>query len=274
MLEGNHVMESTMVVDDLVLDASLGSLVRNLQHEFGYTNQDLANRAQISLTTVHNLRNYGFVHGTPLPSPTVIKLVAQVFSIDPLRLWEATGYVDDVQISDLSHSVGVRFHHLNSSARELVLSFLSVVESADEGVVQQDEYSSLGELIRGIQESRGWTNADMARMCGLSMSTIQALRTLEVGEVNMPSIHVLASVARSLGVSTRRVLQLAGYIRNQDLSVLAESIGNRVVALDEDVRAVFIRMLEIISSISLSEGMRLKLDVCEDGGFSCLVVKG
>jgi transcriptional regulator with XRE-family HTH domain len=87
--------------------------------------------------------------------------------------------------------------------------------------------SLLGEYLRAERHTRQWTQAEMARACGMSFGYY---RQLEAGLRPNPGGKTLNRLAVGLGVSVDEVLRAAGITPPPRADLLAEGLPPEVVA--------------------------------------------
>ncbi len=86
---------------------------------------------------------------------------------------------------------------------------------------------SLALQVRQLRKEYHWSQTDLADRIGSTQRTISAIET---GETAMPTKEVLHRLADALQVPETRLLQVAGYIREQS----AENLPGRPVDSELD----------------------------------------
>lgn len=74
----------------------------------------------------------------------------------------------------------------------------------------------LGNFVKERREAKGWSKRRLATEANISHTEVHRI---EIGERQSPSVPVLNSLAEALGVSKEEMLQVAGYIDEDNESV-------------------------------------------------------
>jgi len=96
--------------------------------------------------------------------------------------------------------------------------------------------AAMGEVLRERRKAR---HASLETIAGEARISAPYLLKLERGEVNSPSPRVLARIARGLDLPYLRLMELAGYLDEEDLAVLADRspkphpLANQSLSKDE-----------------------------------------
>lgn len=76
--------------------------------------------------------------------------------------------------------------------------------------------TTLGEFVKERREAKGWSKRRLATEANISHTEVHRI---EIGERLGPSVPVLNALAEALGVSKEEMLQVAGYIDEDNESV-------------------------------------------------------
>lgn len=74
----------------------------------------------------------------------------------------------------------------------------------------------LGNFVKERREAKGWSKRRLATEANISHTEVHRI---EIGERQSPSVPVLNALAEALGVSKEEMLQVAGYIDEDNESV-------------------------------------------------------
>lgn len=68
---------------------------------------------------------------------------------------------------------------------------------------------ALADQIRGLREARHWSQADLARACGLSRAYV---KTIEDGHAKAPSARTIGLLSQGLDIDVVDIMQAAGAV--------------------------------------------------------------
>lgn len=234
-----------------------GQQIRILREERGYTLQELAERAQLSLSYLSEIER-----GSKRPSLKTIDKLAQALDVPRSGLVEDDKQERGLSIGDkirllrkekrlslaeLAQEVGISTSYLSEIERGTVYPSLFILKqlAREVGVpplVLMGYEGSLGHKLRMLRESYGMTQAELARSAGVTAGLIGQI---EQGKVH-PSLKTLEKLALATGVSPCYFLLESGAV-DQLLNTMNPEL--RELLLEPNIQAV----LSLITDLSEAE---------------------
>ncbi|MTI81208.1 MAG: helix-turn-helix transcriptional regulator [Firmicutes bacterium] len=189
-----------------------GERIRSLREERGYTLQDLAKRAKLSLSYLSEIER-----GSKRPSLKTIEKLATALNVPKTQLIEGevtdTGLSlgekiriirneKDLSLQDLADNVGISLSYLSEIERGTVYPALSTLKRVSEGLniptsALMGHEGTLGHKLRSLREEYGLTQAQLANLASVTAGLIGQI---EQGKVQ-PSLKTLEKLAEVMGVS-------------------------------------------------------------------------
>ena len=77
--------------------------------------------------------------------------------------------------------------------------------------------NNLAEYIKDRRLNKGWSKRKLALEAGISHTEVHRI---ENGERKNPSVNILDSLAKALGLPKEEVLRMAGYIEENDIPLI------------------------------------------------------
>ncbi|MBO8138577.1 MAG: helix-turn-helix transcriptional regulator [Desulfotomaculum sp.] len=189
-----------------------GERIRALREERGYTLQDLAKRAKLSLSYLSEIER-----GSKRPSLKTIEKLAAALNVPKTQLIE--GEVTDkgltlgekirilrteknMSLQELADKVGISLSYLSEIERGTVYPALSTLKRVAEGLgvpasTLMGHEGTLGHKLRSLREEYGLTQAQLANLANVTAGLIGQI---EQGKVQ-PSLKTLEKLAEVMGVS-------------------------------------------------------------------------
>jgi len=190
-----------------------GAQIRSLREERGYTLQDLARRANLSLSYLSEIER-----GSKRPSLKTIDKLAAALNVaknhlvegdlaelslslgDKIRLMRTE---KGLSLQDLARRAAISLSYLSEIERGSVAPALSTLKRIAEGLgVPASTFfgqeGSLGQRLKALREEYGLTQAQLANLAGVTAGLIGQI---EQGKVQ-PSLKTLEKLAEVTGVST------------------------------------------------------------------------
>ena len=189
-----------------------GDQIRALREERGYTLQDLAGRANLSLSYLSEIER-----GSKRPSLKSIDKLATALNVSKAQLIE--GDLTDTGLSlgdkirlmrgeknqslqDLANKAGISLSYLSEIERGTVYPALNTLKRVAEGLgvspsALMGQEGSLGHKLKALREEYGLTQARLANLAGVTAGLIGQI---EQGKVQ-PSLKTLEKLAEVMGVS-------------------------------------------------------------------------
>lgn len=189
-----------------------GDQIRSLREERGYTLQEMAKRAHVSVSYLSEIER-----GAKRPSLRTIEKLAGALNVSKTRLIK--GDVTDTGLSvgdkirmlrseknmslqELGDKAGVSISYLSEIERGAVYPALNTLKRiaaclnvAASNLIARE--GSLGQKLKGLREEYGLTQAQLA---GLANVTAGLIGQIEQGKVQ-PSLKTLEKLAEVMGVS-------------------------------------------------------------------------
>ncbi len=190
-----------------------GAQIRSLREERGYTLQDLARKASLSLSYLSEIER-----GSKRPSLKTIDKLAGALNVgknqlvdgdmvelslslgDKVRLMRTE---KNLSLQDLAHKAVISLSYLSEIERGTVYPALSTLRRIAEGlevpastIIGQE--GSLGHRLKSLREEYGLTQAQLANLAGVTAGLIGQI---EQGKVQ-PSLKTLEKLSEVMGVST------------------------------------------------------------------------
>ncbi len=189
-----------------------GDQIRALREERGYTLQDLAKRANLSLSYLSEIER-----GSKRPSLKTIEKLANALNVSKTQLIK--GDITDMGLSlgdkirllrtekgfsiqDLARRAGISLSYLSEIERGTVYPALSTLKRIAAGLevsvssIMGNE-GSLGHKLKALREEYGLTQAQLASLAGVTAGLIGQI---EHGKVQ-PSLKTLEKLSEVMGVS-------------------------------------------------------------------------
>lgn len=189
-----------------------GEQIRALREERGYTLQDLARRANLSLSYLSEIER-----GSKRPSLKTIDKLACALNVAKTQLIE--GDITDTGLSlgdkirlmrseknmslqELAGTAGISLSYLSEIERGTVYPALNTLKRIAEGLgvppsTVMGHEGSLGHKLKALREEYGLTQAQLANLAGVTAGLIGQI---EQGKVQ-PSLKTLEKLAEVMGVS-------------------------------------------------------------------------
>ncbi|MDI6709355.1 MAG: helix-turn-helix transcriptional regulator [Thermoanaerobacterales bacterium] len=189
-----------------------GEQVRALREERGYTLQELARRAELSLSYLSEIER-----GSKRPSLKSLEKLAAALNVTKAQLVEgeprgASLTIGEkirvlrgekgLSLSALAERAGISVSYLSEIERGAVYPSLATLKRLAEelgvpALVLIGNEGSLGHKLRMLREEYGMTQAQLARLAGVTAGLIGQV---EQGKVQ-PSLKTLEKLAQAMGVS-------------------------------------------------------------------------
>ncbi|MDK2889295.1 Helix-turn-helix [Desulfofundulus australicus DSM 11792] len=189
-----------------------GEKIRALREERGYTLQDLARRANLSLSYLSEIER-----GSKRPSLKTIEKLAAALNVPKAQLIE--GDVTDsglslgdkirilrseknLSLQELASRAGISLSYLSEIERGTVYPALSTLKRIAEALEVSPtsimgQEGSLGHKLKALREEYGLTQAQLANLAGVTAGLIGQI---EQGKVQ-PSLKTLEKLSEVMGVS-------------------------------------------------------------------------
>ena len=200
-----------------------GEQIRSLREERGYTLQDLAKRANLSLSYLSEIER-----GSKRPSLKTIDKLAGALNVaktqliegditdsglslgDKIRLMRAE---KSLSLQELSQKAGISVSYLSEIERGTVYPALSTLRRVAEGIgapptALMGHEGSLGHRLKALREEYGLTQAQLASLAGVTAGLIGQI---EQGKVQ-PSLKTLEKLAEVMGVTPCYFIMEAGAV--------------------------------------------------------------
>ncbi|HAG07737.1 MAG TPA: transcriptional regulator [Peptococcaceae bacterium] len=223
-----------------------GEEIRAVREERGYTLQELAKRAKLSLSYLSEIER-----GTKRPSMKALERIAAALDISKHRLIRGEGSKTGLllgqrirlfrgemglSIQELASRAGISASYLGEIERGVVYPSVKILKmlAGELGVpvyVLLGQGSSLGHRLKALREEYGLTQARLARLAGVTAGLIGQI---EQGKVQ-PSLNTLEKIAQALGVSPCYFITESGSV-NQLLETLSPDV--RELLLHPNVQAI------------------------------------
>lgn len=223
-----------------------GEEIRALRGERGYTLQELARRANLSLSYLSEIER-----GSKQPSLRAIEKIARALNVSRSRLVQedppAAGLLlgerlrlircnKKLSVHELAARAGISVSYLGEIERGAVYPSLNTLKRLAEelgvpvnALLGQD--GSLGHRLKTLREEYGMTQAQLAGLAGVTAGLIGQI---EQGKVQ-PSLKTLEKIAHALGVSPCYFIIEPGTV-NQLLEMLSPDV--RELLLHPNVQAI------------------------------------
>jgi transcriptional regulator with XRE-family HTH domain len=189
-----------------------GERIRSLREERGYTLQDLAKRAKLSLSYLSEIER-----GSKRPSLKTIEKLAVALNVPKTQLIEGeitdTGLAlgekvriirneKNMSLQDLADKVGISLSYLSEIERGTVYPALNTLKRVADGLgvpatSLMGHEGTLGHKLKSLREEYGLTQAQLANLAGVTAGLIGQI---EQGKVQ-PSLKTLEKLAEVMGVS-------------------------------------------------------------------------
>ncbi|MBM7854045.1 transcriptional regulator with XRE-family HTH domain [Desulfohalotomaculum tongense] len=189
-----------------------GERIRALREERGYTLQDLAKRAKLSLSYLSEIER-----GSKRPSLKTIEKLAAALNVPKTQLIEGeitdTGLAlgekiriirneKNMSLQELADKVGISLSYLSEIERGTVYPALNTLKRVAEGLgipasALMGHEGTLGHKLRSLREEYGLTQAQLANLANVTAGLIGQI---EQGKVQ-PSLKTLEKLAEVMGVS-------------------------------------------------------------------------
>jgi len=189
-----------------------GEQIRTLREERGYTLQDLARRANLSLSYLSEIER-----GSKRPSLKTIDKLAAALNVARTRLIE--GDLTDsglslgdkirmmraeknMSLQELAQKAGISLSYLSEIERSTVYPALSTMKRVAEGLAVppaalMGHEGTLGHKLKALREEYGLTQAQLASLAGVTAGLIGQI---EQGKVQ-PSLKTLEKLADVMGIT-------------------------------------------------------------------------
>jgi len=223
-----------------------GEQIRALREERGYTLQDLAKRAGLSLSYLSEIER-----GSKRPSLKTIEKLAAALNVSKTQLIK--GDVTDTGLSlgdkirllraekglslqDLASRAGISLSYLSEIERGTVYPALNTLKRIAEGLEVpvssiMNHEGSLGYKLKALREEYGLTQAQLASLAGVTAGLIGQI---EHGKVQ-PSLKTLEKLSEVMGVSPCYFIMEPGAV-DQMLSLMNPEL--REMLMHPNVQAV------------------------------------
>lgn len=213
-----------------------GEKIRALREERGYTLQDLARRANLSLSYLSEIER-----GSKRPSLKTIEKLAAALNVSRAQLIE--GDVTDrglslgdkirimrseknLSLQELADRAGISLSYLSEIERGTVYPALSTLKRIAEALEVpptsiMGQEGSLGHKLKALREEYGLTQAQLANLAGVTAGLIGQI---EQGKVQ-PSLKTLEKLSEVMGVSPCYFIMEPGAV-DQMLSLMNPSCAS------------------------------------------------
>jgi len=234
-----------------------GEQIRALREKRGYTLQELAKRANLSLSYLSEIER-----DSKRPSPKTIDKLANALDVPKTEFIK--GRVDDTNLSigdkirlqraeknlslqDLSHRVDISVSYLSEIERGVVIPALHTLKRiADDLAVPMSflmgQVGTLGYKLKALREEQGLTQAQLASLAGVTAGLIGQI---EHGKVQ-PSLKTLDKLAEVMNVSPCYFIMEPGAV-DELLSIMNPEL--RELLVHPNVQAV----LNLVCSLNQKE---------------------
>jgi len=234
-----------------------GEQIRALREKRGYTLQELAKRANLSLSYLSEIER-----DSKRPSPKTIDKLATALDVPKTEFIK--GRVDDTNLSigdkirlqraeknlslqDLSHRVDISVSYLSEIERGVVIPALHTLKRiADDLAVPMSflmgQVGTLGYKLKALREEQGLTQAQLASLAGVTAGLIGQI---EHGKVQ-PSLKTLDKLAEVMNVSPCYFIMEPGAV-DELLSIMNPEL--RELLVQPNVQAV----LNLVCSLNQKE---------------------
>ncbi len=189
-----------------------GEKIRELREERGYSLQDFAGRASISVSYLSEIER-----GFKKPSLKTLERIAQALNISKTQLVEIDGQEDrlalgervrliredkNISLTELARIVDISVSYLSEIERGNVQPAVNTLRKIAESLEVSPSNligreGSIGYRLRSIREEFGLTQAELAGRAGVSAGLIGQI---ELGKVQ-PSLKTVEKIATVLGTS-------------------------------------------------------------------------
>lgn len=234
-----------------------GDQIRALREERGYTLQDLARRAKLSLSYLSEIER-----GSKRPSLKTIDKLAVALNVSKTQLIEGeltdTGLNlgekirlirndKNLSLQELADKAGISLSYLSEIERGTVYPALNTLKRVADGLnvsttsIMGHE-GSLGHKLKHLREEYGLTQAQLANLAGVTAGLIGQI---EQGKVQ-PSLKTLEKLAEVMGVSPCYFIMEPGAV-DQMLSLMNPEL--RELLIHPNVQSV----LSIICNLNEKE---------------------
>lgn len=234
-----------------------GDQIRAMREDRGYTLQDLAKRADLSLSYLSEIER-----GSKRPSLKTIDKLASALNVLKTQLIE--GDIIDTGLSlgdkirlmrgeknmssqDLAGKAGISLSYLSEIERGTVYPALNTLKRLAQGlgvppssIIGQE--GSLGHKLKALREEYGLTQAQLANLAGVTAGLIGQI---EQGKVQ-PSLKTLEKLAEVMGVSPCYFIMEPGAV-DQMLSMMNPEL--RELLMHSNVQSV----LSLICNLNENE---------------------
>lgn len=223
-----------------------GEKIRALREERGYTLQELARRANLSLSYLSEIER-----GSKKPSLKTLEKLAAALNVPKTQLIEGDVVERGLSLGDkirilrtekklslqeLADRAGISLSYLSEIERGTVYPSLSTVKRIAEALgvpptsIMAQE-GSLGYKLKALREEYGLTQAQLAKLAGVTAGLIGQI---EQGKVQ-PSLKTLEKLAEVMGVSPCYFIMEPGAV-DQMLSLMNPEL--RELLMHPNVQAV------------------------------------
>lgn len=235
-----------------------GQQIRLLREERGYTLQELASRAHLSLSYLSEIERE-----SKRPSLKTIEKLAAALNVSKARLLDGGSGKDgalsigekirvirtekDMSLNDLASAAGISPSYLSEIERGSVYPSLATLkqiarELGVSALVLMSYEGSLGHKLKTLREEYGMTQAQLARAAGVTAGLIGQI---EQGKVQ-PSLKTLEKLAQVMGVTPCYFIMEPGAV-DQMLSMMNPEL--RELLMHPNVQAI----LNMACNLSRSE---------------------
>lgn len=223
-----------------------GEQIRALREERGYTLQDLARRASLSLSYLSEIER-----GSKRPSLKSIDKLAVALNVAKTQLIEGdltdTGLSlgdkirmmrgeKNMSLQELAQKAGISLSYLSEIERGTVYPALSTLKRVAEGLevppaALMGHEGTLGHKLKALREEYGLTQAQLASLAGVTAGLIGQI---EQGKVQ-PSLKTLEKLAEVMGVTPCYFIMEQGAV-DQMLSLMNPEL--RELLMQPNVQSV------------------------------------
>ncbi|WP_066637738.1 helix-turn-helix domain-containing protein [Desulfolucanica intricata] len=223
-----------------------GEQIRALREERGYTLQDLARKASLSLSYLSEIER-----GSKRPSIKTIEKLAVALNVSKAQLVQND--VNDagltlgdkirmlrneklLSLQELSKKACISLSYLSEIERGTVYPSLSTLKKISQGLdvpaaALMGHEGSLGHKLKALREEHGLTQAQLANMAGVTAGLIGQIEQCKV----QPSLKTLEKISEVLGVSACFFIMEPGAV-DQMLNMMTPEL--RELLMDSQVQAV------------------------------------
>jgi len=234
-----------------------GEQIRALREKRGYTLQELAKRATLSLSYLSEIER-----DSKRPSPKTIDKLANALDVPKTEFIK--GQIDETSLSigdkirlqraernlslqDLSYRVDISVSYLSEIERGVVIPALHTLKRiADDLAVPMSvllgQVGTLGYKLKALREEQGLTQAQLASLAGVTAGLIGQI---EHGKVQ-PSLKTLDKLAEVMNVSPCYFIMEPGAV-DELLSIMNPEL--RELLVHPNVQAV----LNLVCSLNQKE---------------------